>query len=89
MRNNFYSNLPFSQDKTTTSNNRTRGLIPVNIVTSNNGTNLKTLVLHFKSCKGRLMRTNEMMSGTITDEAVPTVKFFTGLRGYHVSIAQG
>ena len=34
------------------------------------------------------MQTNEMMSGTITDETVPTIKFITGLRGYHVGITQ-
>ena len=34
------------------------------------------------------MRTNEMMSGTIMDETVPTIKLITGLRGHHVGIAQ-
>ena len=30
-----------------------------------------------------------MMSGTVTDEAVPvTIKFISGIRGYHVGIAQ-
>ena len=36
----------------------------------------------FKSC--RLTRTSEMMSGTSTCEAVPSMKFITGLRDYHV-----
>ena len=30
------------------------------------------------------MRTNEMLIGTSKDEAVRTMKFITGTRGYHV-----